>query len=120
MKPSASPAAPFNNQRPSGMRRARESAAGCSCAIAVISVQHVLMEFAALHNGSEILALLLEQAKVLQRIAIDDDQIGEGAGLQRAELAFLPHDTRANGRRLPDDLDWRENFGAQQEFTALL
>ena len=37
----------------------------------------------------------LEQAEILQRIAVDHQQVGIGAGLDDAELAFLADDLGA-------------------------
>src|SRR5262245_45445177 len=54
--------------------------------------QRVLVEAAALHDGGEVRAAILEQAEILQRIAVDHQQVGEGAGLDDAEFAFLAHD----------------------------
>ena len=46
--------------------------------------------------GGEMFALLLEQAEIFQRIAVDQQQVGQGAGLQRAQFALLPNDPRAD------------------------
>src|SRR5262249_29118002 len=51
--------------------------------------QAVLVKTAALHDGGQVPALLLEQAEVAERVAVDDEEIGEGAGGNHAELAFL-------------------------------
>ena len=45
-----------------------------------------LVELAGLHDDGEMLTLILEQRKVPQRIAVDDQQIGKGARRQRADL----------------------------------
>ena len=52
------------------------------------------MELAALHDRAEVLALLLEQAEVLERVSVNDDKIGKRTGLQRADLSFLPGSRR--------------------------
>src|SRR5947207_4976838 len=107
MKPSATPATPFSTHRPIGAWRvALAIAAGRSWATAdcMVSIQPVLVKPAALHDGGKIFALLLQQPEVLQRIAVDQQQVRIGAGLQRPELAFLPNDPRADRRRGTDDL----------------
>src|SRR5258706_13798511 len=62
----------------------------CSC-------QPALVELAALHDGCEMLALVLQEPEVLQRIPVDHDQIGEGAGLEGAKLALLPQNPGGDG-----------------------
>src|ERR1041384_1774078 len=122
MKPSEIAAAPFNSHRPRRIGREGFSIAAvrpCATADAMMLVQSVLVELAALHDRAEMFALLLEQAEILQWIAVDHDEVGAGPSLQRADLALLAHDLRADGCRLPDDLDRREHFGAEQELAAL-
>src|SRR5262245_37620974 len=121
MKPSASAAAPFNSHRPSGMGRDGLAIAAvplCVTADAMALVESVLMKFAALHDGTEMLALLLEQAEVLQRIAVDHDEVGVGAGLQRADFPIHAHDARAGRGRGADDLDRAQHLAADRELAA--
>ena len=54
------------------------------------------MELAGLHDHRQVGALVEEQLELLQRIAVDHDQVGEGAGLDDAELAFLAQDLGAD------------------------
>ena len=49
-----------------------------------------------------------------------DEDVGERARLHDAELAWHPHDLRADERRLADDLDRRQHLAAQQELAALV
>src|SRR4029078_4111184 len=58
----------------------------------VSHLKSVLVEHAAFHDGGKMRALVLEEPEVLERIAVDDDEIGERAGLDHAELTFAPHD----------------------------
>src|SRR5262245_38267594 len=123
MKPSASAAAPFNSHRPSGMGRDGLAIAAvplCVTADAMALVQSVLMELAALHDRAEMFALLLEQAEVLQRVAIDHDEVGIGAGFQRADFPFHAYDTRAGRGRGADDFDRAQHLAANRELAALL
>src|ERR1041384_5966519 len=117
MKPSAIVAAPLSAQRPTGSLRdpcalpadlSWASADAINFLVCARScpktgtrfsgscAQPVLVELAALHDRAEMLALLLEQAEVLQRIAVHDDEIGVGARLQRADFSFHAHDPRAD------------------------
>src|SRR4051812_43782950 len=123
MKPSAKPAAPFSSHRPIGAwRLAFAITAGRSCATAgcMVSMQFVLMEFSALHDGGEIFSLLLKQSKIFQRVTVDQQQVRVGTGLQRSELAVLPNDARADRCGGADDLDRRHHLRADCEFAALL
>ena len=83
-------------------------------------MQPALVEFAGLHDDGEMLALILEQRKVLQGVAIDDQQIGEGARSQRSDLALQPQDLRGDDRCRADDLDGRYHFAPQRELAALV
>src|SRR3954464_8189218 len=78
------------------------------------------METAALHDHAEVTALVLKHREVLQRIAVDQDEVGEGAGLERPELAFLAQHLGPDRRRRADDLDWRNRLPAQHELAALI
>ena len=40
------------------------------------SVEPVLVEAAAFHDHGQVLALLLQDTQVLQRVAVDDQQVG--------------------------------------------
>ena len=44
-------------------------------------------------------ALIAKQPQVLQRIAVDDDGVGEGAGLNDPSLPAAPHLGADDGRR---------------------
>ena len=46
------------------------------------------MTSAALHDERHVPALLGQERQILQRIAVDDDEVGEGAGRDAADLAF--------------------------------
>ena len=65
-------------------------------------------------------ALVEEQLELLERIAVDHDQVGEGAGLDDAELALVAQDLGADGGGLADDLDRLQHLGAEHELAALL
>ena len=75
------------------MPPAPEQAAVDPCEAGSI-VQPALVELAGLHDDGEVLALILEQRQILQRIAVDHQEIGEGAGRERADLALQAQDLR--------------------------
>jgi len=52
-------------------------------------MQPVLVQFAALHDQGQMFPLLFEQCEIRERIAVDQDRIGIGAGQQRAALGLL-------------------------------
>src|SRR5262245_4850758 len=83
-------------------------------------VQPVLMKASALHDGGEILALLLQHAEIAQRIALDDQKVGEGAGLETAELAHLAHDLGADQGGGADDLDRLLHLRTDDKLARLL
>jgi hypothetical protein len=47
------------------------------------------MQDSGLHDQGEMFALVAEQRKVVQRIAVDDDDVGKGTCLQCTQLAKL-------------------------------
>ena len=65
-------------------------------------------------------AAVLEQAEVLQRIAVDHQKIGKGAGFDHAELALLAHDLGADQGRRADDVDGGHHLAADLELAGLL
>src|SRR5690348_617603 len=83
-------------------------------------LERILVELAGLHDHRQVLALVEEELEILQRIAVDHDQVGKSTGLDDAELAFLPQDLGADRRRLPDDLERLQHLGAENELAALL
>src|SRR5262249_18467130 len=83
-------------------------------------LQPVLVEAPALHDDAEIFALLLQNAEVLERVAVDDEEIGKGTGLEAAELAHLAHDLRPDQRGGADDLDRPLHLRADDELARLL
>jgi len=78
------------------------------------------VEAPGLHDDGEMLALIREQCKVLQGIAVDNQEIGEGAGGERADLAFEPQDLRGDGRCRADDLDRGHHLAPERELAALV
>src|SRR5471032_2733021 len=84
------------------------------------SLQRILMKLAGLHDHRQVAALVEEELELLQRIAIDHDQVGIGTRLDDAELAFLAQDLRADGRGLADDLQRLQHLAPEDEFAALL
>src|SRR6266404_7987230 len=85
-----------------------------------VSIERVLVELAGLHDHRQMGALIEEQLELLQRIAVDHDQVGEGAGLDDAELALLAQHLGADGGGLADDLERLQHLGAEHELAALL
>src|SRR4051812_288140 len=99
MKPRAKPAAPLSSHRPIGTWRVALAIAASrswTTADCMVSVQLILMEFASLHDGGEIFALLLEQSEIFQRVTIDQQQIRASTSLQCPELTLLPDDPCAD------------------------
>src|ERR1700722_14645940 len=82
--------------------------------------QRILVELAGLHDHRQMGALIEEQLELLQRIAVDEDEIGEGARLHDAELALLAQNLDAHEGRLRDDLQRLQDSRAIDEFLALL
>src|SRR5258708_11833056 len=83
------------------------------------SVQPVLVKAPALHDDREVSAFFLKQLQVLERIAVDDEQIGERARLQAAELALHADDLGADRGGRTDDLGRRQHLGAKRELVRL-
>src|SRR5262245_55524581 len=50
-------------------------------------VEPAFVKTPGLHDNRQVPALILEQAEVIERIAVDQQQIGPGPRLQRADLA---------------------------------
>src|SRR6185295_6919293 len=73
-----------------------------------------------LHDDRQVLALTGQQFELPDRIAVDDQEVGERAGLHHSEPAGHAHDLGTDDRGLPDDLDRRKNLAAQQELAALI
>src|SRR5215470_3490835 len=67
----------------------------------------VLVEAAVLHDGEQPVAIL-QNAHVAQRIAVDQQDVGEEARLDLAQLLFHHHDGSALPRRGDDRLHRRE------------
>src|SRR5216683_1790122 len=84
------------------------------------SPQSIQVEAAALHDRHQGPVRRLEQSDVLERIAVDDEQVGERLRPQAAELALHPQHPRSNQRRRADDFQIRDDLGAEREFTALV
>ena len=78
------------------------------------------MELAGLHDHRQVRALVEEELELLERIAVDHDQVGQRAGCDGAELAVHAQDLRADGRGLADDLDRLQHLGAMDELQALV
>src|SRR3546814_2032515 len=58
-------------------------------------LQPILDYLAVANDDVQALAILRQQADVLERIAIDDDEIGECVGLDAAQPPFVHQDFRA-------------------------
>ena len=69
-------------QRPAAARRGRWRGIEARGAQRVAISSVFLWKLAALHDGRQVGAAVLEQAEILQRIAVDHQQVGEGAGLR--------------------------------------
>src|SRR3954451_4802942 len=66
----------------------------------VLSIQLVFMQDPCLHDEGKMFALIAQQRKVFQRIAVNQDGVGKGACLQGAQFARQPQHVGANrGRR---------------------
>src|ERR1700738_1893334 len=82
--------------------------------------QRVLVELAALHDNRQMRPLLGEDRDIPQRVAVDDEEIGEGAGGDDAELALALQQPRLDQRDGGDDLGRRQRLGADQELARLV
>src|SRR3954468_23777512 len=60
------------------------------------SVQPVFMQDACLHDQGEMFALIAKQRKVFQRIAVDQDGVGEGTCPQSPHFARHPQHVGAD------------------------
>src|SRR5882762_5660147 len=78
-------------------------------------IQTVLMQDPCLHDQREMFALIAKQRKVFQRIAVDQDGVGEGACLQRTHSARHAQHLGADRGRRADDLDRRDDLLADGE-----
>src|SRR5262245_16507884 len=65
-------------------------------------------------------ALVLEEPEVVERVAVDDEEIRVRIGRDHTELAFLTQDARGNGRRGLDDFERLHDLAPNQELSALL
>src|SRR5689334_5110152 len=83
------------------------------------SLQPVLVEASGLHDDRKVSALLLQQLEVLERVAVDDNQVGKGALLQTADLALHACDLGADRGSRADDLRRRQYLCAQCELLRL-
>src|SRR5262249_9048471 len=82
--------------------------------------QPISVEAAPLHDCDKRLFGRLQQADVLQGIALDNEKVGEGFRPQATELPVFAQYPRADQRCGADDLGRREDLAAQDEFAALL
>ena len=65
-------------------------------------------------------ALAGQQFELLDRVAVDHEDVGERPRRHDAELARHPDDFSSHERRLPDDFDRRQDLAAQHELAALV
>src|SRR5262249_18691471 len=79
-----------------------------------------LHELAVLHDRAQRLPSLRQEADVLRRIPVDDQEVRERARGDHAQLALPLHDFRAHGGRLAQDLHRREYAPTQLELARLL
>src|SRR5437868_3428489 len=82
--------------------------------------QLVFHDLAAADDHAQVLAVGREQRDVLERIAVDHQQVGVRARRDAAELALLQHQLGVDGGGLPQELERREDFAANGELAALL
>src|ERR1051325_8112594 len=73
-------------------------------------IQPVLMQDSCLHDQREMFALIAKQRKVFQRIAVAQDDVGEGTCLQRTHFARHAQHVGADRGRRTDDLDRRDHL----------
>src|SRR5712691_5425059 len=78
------------------------------------------VETAAFQDRQERPFRRFEQCEILEGVAVDQQEIREGARPQAAELALLPQHSRSDQRRRADDLQRRQHLTAQAELAALL
>ena len=71
------------------------------------------------HDGRDPLALSGQDRNVVQRIAIDDEQVGEGATGHHAEFALHANDLGADRRGLADRFERSDDVGTNRQFIAL-
>ena len=72
---------------------------------------------AALHDGDETLAVF-QKRNVPDDVAVDDQHVGQFAGLERAEFVAAPHDFGAGFRRALDRFQRREADVVHEEASA--
>src|SRR4051812_25256170 len=83
-------------------------------------MQRALVEPSALHDDGEMRALVLKEAEILQRVAVDDEEVGIGAGGDDAELTLHLQELGVDERRRADDLEGRQDLGADEKLAALM
>src|ERR1700741_5483761 len=79
-----------------------------------------LIERPVLHDVGQVLTLAVEQGNIGERVAIDSDQVGAGAGGNDSELARTVQQLRIDDRRRADDVERRHRFGADHELARLM
>src|SRR3954468_20525098 len=79
------------------------------------SIQPALMQNSCLHDQGEMFALIAKQRKVFQRIAFDQNDVGEGTCLQCTHPARHAQHIGADRGRRADDLDRRDHLLADGE-----
>src|SRR5262245_18072972 len=62
------------------------------------STEPILVKLAALHDDGLVLALLLQQPEIVERVAVYHEQVRVCARRERANLALHPQHARADGR----------------------
>src|SRR6185437_12993713 len=84
------------------------------------SMELVLHELARAHDDPQIAPLGGKQLDVLERVAIDDDQVRERPLFDATELTFVLQEGRVGRGDLAQDLQRREDLPANRELPALL
>src|SRR5215469_7112833 len=84
------------------------------------SAEPVLVELPTLHDGREVRALVLEELEIVDRIAVDDEEISESAGGDHTQLPLLTQHAGRHRRGRLDDLERLHHLTPDQELTALL
>src|ERR1700722_7829462 len=78
-----------------------------------------LDELARLHDGRHTAATLIEHADVLERVSVNDQNVGTAPGADLAEVG-LHQDLGIHSRRRPQDRGGRLYFSPDQKLAGLL
>jgi hypothetical protein len=82
--------------------------------------EQILVEPSRLHDGRQMPSLVLKQLEIGYRVAVHEEQVGDGTGLDDAEPTRHADDLGADEGRRANGVQRAHHFGAQQKLPRLL